>query len=175
MNEATVCTRVTGFVTRVTRRVTHVQTVDSFVTYHWDCNKSNTTGDTYTDSRESTVCTCVTRRVTLVTNPVISHEWVQCLYMCHPSFYSCYKPSDKYGWHMYRQWTHSWLITGFVTRVTRRVTHVQTVNSFMTWVHCLYMCHPSCYSYYKPSDKSWMSPLSVHVSPVVLLLLQTQW
>ena len=41
---------ITGFVTRVTRRVTRVQTVDSFMTYHWVCNKSNTTGDTCTDS-----------------------------------------------------------------------------------------------------------------------------
>jgi hypothetical protein len=154
---------------------------------------------------ESTVCTCVTRRVTLATKPVISHEWVHCLYMCHPSCYSCNKASDKSwmsplsvhvslvvlllydGWHMYRQWTHSWLITGFVTRVTRRVTHVQTVDSFMTY-H--WVCnksnttgdtctdsglHPSCYSCYKPSDKSCISPLYVHVSPVVLLLLQTQW
>jgi hypothetical protein len=56
MNESTVCTCVTRRVTLVTnpvivtRRVTHVQTVDSFMTYHWVCNKNNTTGDTCTDS-----------------------------------------------------------------------------------------------------------------------------
>jgi hypothetical protein len=58
MNESTVCTHVTRRVTlvtnpvisHVTRRVTRVQTVDSFMTYRWVCNKSNTTGDTCTDS-----------------------------------------------------------------------------------------------------------------------------
>ena len=159
---------------------------------------------------ESTVCTRVTRRVTLVTNPVISHEWVHCLYTyhplcyscynpaishewvhclytCHPSCYSCYKPSDK-SWMsplsvhvspvvlllLQTQWS---VMNGSTvcTRVTRRVTLVTNPVISHGWVHCLYTCHPSCYSCYKPSDKSWMSPLSVHVSPVVLLLLKTQW
>ena len=30
--------------------MTCVQTVDSFMTYYWVCNKSNTTGDTCTNS-----------------------------------------------------------------------------------------------------------------------------
>ena len=136
---------------------------------------------------ESTVCTRVTRRVTLVTNPVICHEWVHCQYTCHPSCYSCYKPSDK-SWMsplsvhvspvvlllLQTQWS---VMNGSTdcTRVTRRVTLVTNPVISHEWVYTLYTCHPSCYSCYKPSDKSWMGPLSVHVSSVVLLLLQTQW
>jgi hypothetical protein len=161
MNESTVYTCVTRRVTLVTNPVIIMN--------------------------ESTVFTCVTRRVTLVTNPVISHEWVHCLYMCHLSCYSCYKPRDK-SWMsplsvhvspvvlllLQTQWKVMNEST-VCTCVTRRVTLVTNPVINHEWVYCLYMCHPSYYSCYKPSDKSWMSPLSVHVSLVVLLLLQTQW
>ena len=182
MNESTVCTRVTRRVTLVTNPVISHQWVHCLYTCHPSCYSCYKPSDKswmsalsvhvwpvvllllqtqWSVMNGSTVCTRVTRRVTLVTNPVISHEWVHCLYTCHLSC-TLVTPSDNTN-------------ESTIVHVSRRVTLVTNPVISHEWVHCLYTCHPSCYSCYKPSDKPWMSPLSVHVSPVVLLLLQTQW
>jgi hypothetical protein len=69
------------------------------------------------------------------THVLLREGWQFLLYMWHPSCYSSWLTVTEYLSQMSKDmfrlsitikpFPHSWLITGFITRVTRRVPHVE--------------------------------------------------